>query len=245
MYCQHCGTANTKGTYSCSRCGERIYAPDPKKPPVDGLEDCPACNSSNRSAALYCWNCGNASTLGFIAPNEVEATEHASGANRAGQTTSRLDQQSNPSDPNRLAIKIETSQALEDNHPRSDLTPNQPDTLPDELNGWNWGAFLFGVGFLAPVWSIANGIWLGFIQLIFFIPAIPLPAGLVIYFSISLLLGLKGNEWAWKSRQWRNQDHFLRTQRQWKIWGVPAACIGIVLLVVIWIANSSGTGNTT
>lgn len=245
MYCQHCGTANVKEAHSCSRCGERIYAPDPKKPPVKGLAECPACSSSNRYDALYCWDCGKASTPGFMAPNKAEVTERVSGENRARQTTSRPTQQSNPSESNPSAIKIETHQALEGDHQRSDPNTDPSGILPDELNSWNWGAFLFGVGFLAPVWSIANGIWLGCVQLIFFIPAIPLPARLALYISISLLLGLKGNEWAWRSRRWENQDHFLQTQRQWTIWGVPAACIGIVILVVIWIASASETGNTT
>ena len=59
VYCAHCGTQNGEGAYSCDRCGERIYFPDPHKPPPLGLVECQTCVTSNETRASYCVKCGN------------------------------------------------------------------------------------------------------------------------------------------------------------------------------------------
>ena len=58
VYCAHCGTANARDAYSCDRCGERIYLPDPLKPPPMGLTECQNCLTANESRASYCVKCG-------------------------------------------------------------------------------------------------------------------------------------------------------------------------------------------
>ena len=57
-----------------------------------------------------------------------------------------------------------------------------PEAIPAEIDGWNWGAFL-----LNWIWGIGNNT---FIALQTFIPVV----GLVMPF----VLGAKGNRWAWR-----------------------------------------------
>jgi hypothetical protein len=98
--------------------------------------------------------------------------------------------------------------------------------VPQEIRGWNWGAFL-----LNWIWAIGNNAWLGLLALI--------P-----YFNIIwiFVLGAKGTEWAWRSKRWDSIEHYRRTQKTWAIvggclWGAGAI---IWLLVIIFAAIGSG-----
>jgi len=71
--------------------------------------------------------------------------------------------------------------------------------VPPEIQGWNWGAFL-----LSPIWSITNQVWVG---LIAWIPYIGLP--------MTLILGIQGNVWAWRSRKWESVAQFKAHQRSY------------------------------
>ncbi len=62
VFCAHCGTENSKDTYSCDRCGEKIYFPDPLKPPPMGIVECQNCLTANESRASYCVKCGESLT---------------------------------------------------------------------------------------------------------------------------------------------------------------------------------------
>ena len=79
-------------------------------------------------------------------------------------------------------------------------------TLPPELSGWNWGAF-----FLNWVWGIAHNTW---IALLMFVPGVNI--------VMPFVLGAKGNEWAWRNNDWRDVEHFKRSQRIWARVGVGA-----------------------
>src|SRR5450830_948861 len=72
--------------------------------------------------------------------------------------------------------------------------PNGP--FPAELNHWNWGAFL-----LSWIWSIGNSVWIGLL-------AIFGPISLI----VAIVLGIKGNEWAWKAKKWDSVEHFKTVQ---------------------------------
>ena len=76
--------------------------------------------------------------------------------------------------------------------------------VPPELQGWNWGAFL-----LNWVWGLGNSTY---IALLMFVP--------FVNFVMIFVLGVKGNQWAWQNRTWRDIDHFRRTQRDWTVAGV-------------------------
>jgi hypothetical protein len=96
--------------------------------------------------------------------------------------------------------------------------------MPAELQGWNWGAFL-----LTWAWGIGNKVWLSLLGLI------PLP---FVGLAVAILLGLKGNEWAWQYKKWDSVEHFRRTQRFWMFWGIASLIapfvfiLGITLIIV-------------
>lgn len=39
-------------------------------------------------------------------------------------------------------------------------------------------------------------------------------------FSISIVAGIKGNEFAWKSKNWESEEQFHLVQRKWATWAV-------------------------
>ncbi|OLP16799.1 serine/threonine protein kinase [Leptolyngbya sp. 'hensonii'] len=112
--------------------------------------------------------------------------------------------------------------------------------VPPEVHGWNWGAFL-----LTPYWSLTNRVWLGLLVWLFssgswwvfraFLHGNSFKAVLLINlgleFGFMVLLGMKGNTWAWKSTDWRSIAQFKKHQRQWAIAGLM---IGIPLLWLGW-----------
>ncbi|MCX6809604.1 MAG: hypothetical protein NTZ65_02550 [Candidatus Berkelbacteria bacterium] len=93
--------------------------------------------------------------------------------------------------------------------------------FPQELNGWNWGAF-----FLTWIWSIGNSVWIGLLALIG-------PIGLI----MAIVLGIKGNEWAWNKRKFASVEEFRQVQKAWAIWGLVLFVVGIVIAVVVTISS--------
>ena len=89
--------------------------------------------------------------------------------------------------------------------------------VPEEVKGWNWGAFV-----LTWIWGIFNSVWIAFLC---FIP----------FFCLvwAFVLGVKGNEWAWRNKKWDSIEHFKNTQRSWDIAGIIIFAISMVALVVI------------
>jgi len=93
--------------------------------------------------------------------------------------------------------------------------------LPDGIAGWSWGAFL-----LNWVWSISNRVWIGLLSVIPFV-------GFIMVF----VLGVKGREWAWKSRQWESVDQFNRVQKTWSQWGVGLFLFTLIAFAILTIAT--------
>jgi serine/threonine protein kinase len=87
--------------------------------------------------------------------------------------------------------------------------------VPEEIQGWNWGAFL-----LAPFWLISNRVWIGLLS---WVP--------VLGFWMAIALGVKGNEWAWKSCRWQSIEHFQKHQKRWAIAGIIS---GIAINLIFW-----------
>lgn len=93
---------------------------------------------------------------------------------------------------------------------------NTIETVPNEILGWNWGAFL-----LPWLWMWPNQVWFGSFC---FVPQIG--------WAMAIALGAKGNEWAWKSRQWRSIEQFKAHQRGWAIAGL---LIGAPISIMLWV----------
>lgn len=90
--------------------------------------------------------------------------------------------------------------------------------VPAEAKGLNWGAFL-----LSWIWGLGNGAGCGPVALLFILPGIGQVVGL-----------FKGNEWAWKGKQWASVDAFKAAQRKWAMAGV------IVLVIALLVACVAG-----
>jgi len=76
--------------------------------------------------------------------------------------------------------------------------------VPSEIQGWNWGA-----AGLTWIWGIYHSVW---ISLAVFIPFVS--------FFLWIILGLKGNEWAWRKTKWASVEQFKISQNKWKPWGI-------------------------
>lgn len=61
--------------------------------------------------------------------------------------------------------------------------------LPEELRGFNWGAFSLG-----GIWAINHNAWMG---LLAFVPYLG--------YIMAIILGIRGNEWAWQNRHWEKR----------------------------------------
>ena len=102
-------------------------------------------------------------------------------------------------------------------------------TVPSEIKVFNWGAFL-----LSTLWSIRYGVWIGLLNLI--------P---VFGFIISLILGFKGNEWAWEKNNFQDTKIFLASQKRWGRVAIALYLLPICFFGVFWIymLNYSGVVN--
>ncbi|NEP02519.1 MAG: hypothetical protein F6K58_28500 [Symploca sp. SIO2E9] len=88
--------------------------------------------------------------------------------------------------------------------------------IPEEIKGWNWGAFL-----IPWLWPVTNNVWVGLLALV---PQIG--------WLVAIAIGFRGNEWAWKSKRWRSIEHFKAHQRGWAIAGI---LFGIPVSLGLWI----------
>ena len=110
-----------------------------------------------------------------------------------------------------------------DNDLNNDLGP-----LPDELRGWNWGAFL-----LTWIWGLGNGVH---ISLLTFVPFVS--------YGMPFVLGAKGNKWAWEKKRYTglrlDEDitNFKKSQRKWAIWGAIIIVTLLALAIVLSIATA-------
>jgi hypothetical protein len=98
--------------------------------------------------------------------------------------------------------------------------------LPPELRGWNWGAFL-----LTWIWGIGNNVWVALIAMVGEIHCV----GWVISIVMAIILGARGNEWAWQKKKWDSIESFRKTQRTWMWWGVGKIILQFLLMVSIAI----------
>jgi len=93
--------------------------------------------------------------------------------------------------------------------------------IPNEIRGWNWGAFVFGW-----IWGISFKVWISLLSAIPYIGVIML-----------VVLGVKGNEWAWQNKKWDSIEHFKRTQRKWAWWGLGVSVVGLVIGILSALAS--------
>ena len=86
--------------------------------------------------------------------------------------------------------------------------------FPQELNGWNWGAFL-----LNWMWAIGNSVWIGLLMFVPFVNII-----------MPFYLGAKGNELAWEHRKFASVEQYKDVQNAWKSCGFILIILQIALV---------------
>lgn len=91
--------------------------------------------------------------------------------------------------------------------------------VPEEIKGWNWGAFL-----LNWIWAIGNQTYIGLLALVPYVG-----------FIMAIILGIKGSEWAWQNRRFESVEQFRAVQAAWTKWGV-IVFIASIVIAVLWVA---------
>mgnify|MGYP001964620301 FL=1 len=85
--------------------------------------------------------------------------------------------------------------------------------IPHGVKGWCWGGFLLNF-----IWGIRFRVWLGLLALI------PL-----VGIGVSIWLGFKGRELAWRKGNWTSVDAFNLSQRRWSIAGGVVVAAAVVI----------------
>ena len=92
--------------------------------------------------------------------------------------------------------------------------------------------FSVGAFFLNWIWGICNSVWLSLLCLIPY-------AG----FIMAIILGIKGNEWAWKEQKGNvTAEQFDKKQAKWAKAGWIVFGIGIVISIIIFFVYCYAIG---
>lgn len=100
---------------------------------------------------------------------------------------------------------------------RSGLGENS--IIPEEIKKWNWGAAI-----LSPFWGIYFRVWYFLLILVPFV-------GMIWW----IVLGLKGNEWAWRKNKWESVEKFKEAQKGWNKWGVIMLVAPFIIIILLMI----------
>jgi len=87
--------------------------------------------------------------------------------------------------------------------------------IPDEVKGWNWGAFMFNI-----FWGIGNKSYLPLLVLI--------PIFNLVWFFV---VGFKGNGWAWQKGNYTDIETFKAVQKTWNRAGLVFFILWIIGLL--------------
>lgn len=99
---------------------------------------------------------------------------------------------------------------------QTETTNTDAADVPEEIKGWNWGAFAFNW-----IWGIGNKTYLPLLALI--------PIFDIVWIFIC---GAKGNEWAWKDGHYTDVESFKNTQATWNRAGLVMFIIQVVLIAL-------------
>ena len=232
IYCMHCGTAASPDDYACDRCGERVYLTDPSRVPQLGFTSCQLCSSANEAHASYCAVCAaEIDQSARISPDGAGGTRNQ----REPSSSGAADREQGSLKENRdggYRIGTGSFRPGQWGLPRrARPSKGEQDNIPQEIQRWNWSAFILG-----PIWGLVHGIWwsmLGFLPLLPLSPAFR-AIGFVVLIGVMLILGLKGNELAWRARQWDSAEKFLAVQQRWFTWSFVFA-IGAFVAFILFL----------
>ena len=105
--------------------------------------------------------------------------------------------------------------------------------VPEGVKGWGWGPFL-----LSWIWAIGNNVWIGLLALIPYLG-----------FIMTIILGIKGREWAWQAKHWDSVEQFNDSQKKWVkawlIWMGVILILSVLLLIIIVAINPAANFEQT
>lgn len=90
------------------------------------------------------------------------------------------------------------------------------------LHSWSWGGFFFGW-----LWAVFNGIYW---PLVCLIPGL----GIIAAFVINIVLGVKGNEYAW-AKATISPEAFDKKQHNWAVAAAIVFCASLLISILSWI----------
>lgn len=92
----------------------------------------------------------------------------------------------------------------------------QNGVVPQEIKGWNWGAFCFNIN-----WGFGNKSYLPLLCLVPFFNIIWI-----------FVCGAKGNEWAWKNNNYQSIETFKAVQETWNRAGWISFLIALAFAIM-------------
>lgn len=125
-----------------------------------------------------------------------------------------------------LIIIIIRSSKYENNRAALNTVINTKNTTRG-IKGWNWAAYG-----LSLIWGPFNGLWLWCLVLLAILYKFDGSISILIVFIVSLFLGFKGNELAWKFGKWKSPKEFISIQQKWRIWGILFSIIMTTYYVI-------------
>ena len=168
LFCAYCGTEDSADAGNCNRCGERVTAPSGERYRPDDLATCTNCSTTTMAHARHCVGCGV--SLDDVKPLPYERALPDDSARNAAygpppdtaestgpppEATTRWPfSDAQPSNDATTVKRGRASRARPEAKEEANDSGSPDAVLPEELRGFNWGAFLLG-----PAWGIGNGIW--------------------------------------------------------------------------------------
>ena len=113
-------------------------------------------------------------------------------------------------------------------------TSTDPDAVgtttgKDEIEKWNWGAFLWGV-----VWAFGHRLWKqALIGLLISVVTLGIAS-----IGVQIWYALKGNRWIWERGGYGSKDELRQKERKWA-WAYLWFTLAVVALYAVAIAIGS------
>lgn len=237
LNCIHCGAEISERQEICTLCGKYARVPDQKpvdpQPPADpvpvktsGPADTSAQSAYPEKTSTATVEKPGYSGVAFCSECNELVYLNAQGGCEHGHPASAI------KDQNERLTGLTPEQYF-DKVMGTDNTSGGVGRLPDELRGWNWGAFFF-----TWIWGIGNRTRIALLSLVPYVG-----------FVMPFVLGFKGNEWAWKNKKWNSVAQFKQVQKNWAIAGfiftIITICLVIFLVILIFSMVGTSTVTTT